>query len=108
MSFAVVCGVLWIVAGGISFWAYVNITKTWASISACIYLVGYIIFVGLFGVVMYQINEYNFFNFNDDSICGNIIKKFKRSSNEFMSYSICGFVLIGTCIICTLASALSL
>jgi len=106
MSFAVVCGVLWILAGGISFWAYVNTKKMWALTSAFIYLVGYLIFIGLFGPVIAQINLRN--SDFSDNICDSVKKKMRRSGDEFMAYSICGFVLIGTSIICTFASAFSL
>jgi len=105
MSFAIVCGVLWIAAGGVSFLAYVNTKNMWILISASIYLIGYIIFVGLFAAVMLQINEYK----NEfDEECPVVKKKLRRSSDEFMSYSICGFVLIGTSIIFTLASLVSI
>jgi len=107
MSFAVVCGVLWIVAGGVSFWAskQEKEKKMWAFISACIYIVGYIIFVGLFGAIMLQINENNH---GLNHFCKDVRKKVRRSGDEFMGYSICGFVLIAGSIICTLASGLLL
>jgi len=107
MSFAVVCGVLWIVAGGLSFWAYINTTKTWVIISAFIYLVGYMIFIGLFGAIMVQISAYNSKYYNYD-VCDDVRKKTRRSSDEFMGYSICGFVIIATSITCTFVSAFSL
>jgi len=107
MSFAVVCGVLWIVAGGVSFWAskQEKEKKMWAFISACIYIVGYIIFVGLFGGIMLQINENNHYL---NRYCKDVRKKVRRSGDEFIGYSICGFVLIAGSIICTLASGLLL
>jgi len=101
MTFAVVCGTLWLAAGGLSFWAFRNTTKQWASIPASIYIVSYMIFIGLFGVIMLRINERNR-EFNDE--CNDVKKKYRRSGNEFMAYSICGFVLIGASIICTVIS----
>jgi len=101
MTFAVLCGILWIVAGGLSFWAYINTTKRWVSIPACIYLVSYMIFIGLFGAIMVRINERNR---EFDNECDDVKKKYRRSGNEFIAYSICGFLLIGASIILTIIS----
>ena len=106
MSIAVVCGLVWMVAGGLSFKAYSvdgYMSKVYASSSLTMYFVGYVIFAGLFGVVMNQINYRNF-NLDKAGHCDNVKKKFRRSGDEFMGYSICGFVLIMTSIICTLNS----
>ena len=81
--------------------ASMEMEKMWILISASIYLVSYIIFVGLFGAIMFQINMHN----SDlDNKCPEVKKKLRRSGDEFIAYSICGFVLIGTSIIFTLAS----
>jgi len=81
--------------------ASVKRERMWVLISASIYLVSYIIFIGIFGAVMLQINWYN--RSLDDG-CPEVKKKLRRSGDEFMGYSICGFVLIGTSIILTFAS----
>jgi len=105
MSFGVVCGVLWIVAGGVSFCASRNEKKMWVLMSASIYLVGYMIFIALFGAVIVHIGWYNH-GFNWE--CPEVKKKFRRSGDEFIGYSICAFFLIGTSIIFTLASLVSI
>jgi len=79
--------------------------RMWVLISASIYLVSYIIFVGIFGAVMFQINARNR---EFDDWCPELKKKVRRSGDEFMGYSICGFVLIGTSTIFTLASLFSI
>jgi len=75
--------------------------------SAILYIVGYTIFVALFGIVMNQINYRNS-SFDKIDRCGNIKKKFRRSSNEFIYYSICGFVFIWISIMCTVGSVYAL
>jgi len=105
MSFAVVCGGLWIAAGGVSFLAYLNTTRMWVFLSASIYLVGYMIFVGFFGAVIIQVSWHNH---QFDEWCPEVNKKFRRSGDEFMGYSICGFALIGTSIILTFVSLVSI
>jgi len=105
MSIAIVCGLAWIVAGGLSFKAYsvMSMSEVYTLGSLVIYIIGYIIFAGLFGVTMAQINYRNL-KLTKAGYCGNLEKKFKRSGNEFMSYSICGFILIIISILCTLYS----
>ena len=108
---AVVCGVLWIAGAVTSFLAYGNVeeleksAKVQSLISACLYFVGYVIFVGLFGAIMAQIDAQNSELNNNAFVCEKVKKKFKRSGNEFMSYSICGFLLITPSIIFTFCSA---
>jgi len=101
MSIAIVCGFAWILAGSFSFLAHSarsNTDKVFALGSLAIYIVGYIIFAGLFGIVMNQINYRNF----NASYC--LMEKFRRSGDEFMAYSICGFILIMISIMCMLCS----
>jgi len=78
-------------------------SKTFALISASIYFVGYMVFVGLFGVVMTNINYRNS-KFDELEPCENVKKRFRRSGDEFMGCSICAFVLIMISIICTVTS----
>jgi len=106
VSIAIPCGVFWIIAGGFSFLASAsgsNGDKRLALISASIYLVTYIMFAGLFGAVMNQVNYRNF-KFDELEPCDNVKKRFRRSGDEFLGCSICGFVLIMISIICTVTS----
>jgi len=118
MSLAIVCGVLWIAGALTSLLAYLNIAeisegtgkfkklaKVKTLISACLYSVGYVIFAGLFGAIMAQIEAQNSELDNNAFLCEKVKKKFRRSGNEFMSYSICGFLLITPSIIFTFCSA---
>ena len=73
-------------------------------VSALIYIVGYVIFVALFGVAMTEINYRNS-SFDKIDLCDNIKKKFRKSGDEFKYYSICGFVAIGISIMHMLGSA---
>jgi len=128
MTFAVVCGVLWIAGAVTSFLAYWNIkenctdpkkseelkesgelakaqAQAQALISTCLYSIGYIIFLGLFGAIMAQINTQNSGINNDLFLCEKVKRKFRRSGNEFIGYSICAFFLITLSIIFTSYSA---
>jgi len=78
-----------------------------ASGSACLYSTGYIIFVGLFGAVMAEINAQNSC-LNRSPLCEEVKRKFRRSGNEFKGYSICAFVLITLSVIFTFYSTFSL
>jgi len=98
MSYAIVCGILWIAAGGLAFFASMKTEKPWIMISAALFFLGYVIFVGLFGAVMLQINEVNK---DMDNYCKEVKKKIRRSGDEFMGYSICSFILIFGAILCT-------
>jgi len=81
-----------------------KLAKVLTLISACLYSVGYIIFIGLFGIIMAQINVQNS-NLNEDSLCEKVKKNSRRSGKEFMGYSICAFLLITPSIIFTFCSA---
>jgi len=50
---------------------------------------------------MVRINERNR---EFDNECDDVKKKYRRSGNEFIAYSICGFLLIGASIILTIIS----
>ena len=51
MSIAVVCGLIWIVAGVLSYMASNRMTQSFSQYPFILYTIGYIIFVGLFGPV---------------------------------------------------------
>ena len=113
MSIAIVCGYLWFSAGKTSLIVYHYIDagdsglKKGALISASMYIFAYLLFVALFGIVMNQINYRNS-RFDKIDLCGNMKKKFRRSSDEFIWYSMCGLVSIWICIMCTVGSAYAL
>lgn len=99
MTYAILCGIVWIAAGGIALFASTNMKKMWIMISAGLFLFGYIIFIGLFGAVMVQVNQFT--NGLKHGACSKVKKKFRRSGDEFMGYSICSFILIFCAIGCT-------
>jgi len=107
ISFAVICGLLWIAAAVASFLAHLNSKKELVLVSACPYSIGYIIFVGLFGAIMAQISAQNSC-LKGDPPCEKVKMKLRSSGNEFMGYSISAFVLITPSIIFTFYSALFL
>jgi len=85
-----------------------NTKKLWVLLSACLYIVGYVTFVVLFAIIMSRINKYKFYIPGHDSICDDVKNKFKKSGTQFMAYSICGFIVIAGCIVCTLGCVFSL
>jgi len=72
--------------------------KIWIMISTALFFLGYVIFIGLFGAVMLQINTENK---DMNRLCKEVKKKLRRSGDEFMGYSICSFILIFGAILCT-------
>jgi len=98
MSYAIVCGILWIAAGGLAFFGSMKMEKIWIMISTALFFLGYVIFIGLFGAVMLQINTENK---DMNRLCKEVKKKLRRSGDEFMGYSICSFILIFGAILCT-------
>eukprot|EP00826_Nyctotherus_ovalis_P050013 TRINITY_DN6089_c0_g1_i11.p1 TRINITY_DN6089_c0_g1~~TRINITY_DN6089_c0_g1_i11.p1 ORF type:complete len:122 (-),score=22.44 TRINITY_DN6089_c0_g1_i11:324-689(-) len=107
--YAVVCGVLWIAAGGVALLAAIKMERVWIWISAVTFLVGYMIFIGLFGTIMVDLNmkrrDLKVEEINGGArYCETEWKKFTRSSDEFIAYSVCSFVFTALSIICTLAS----
>ena len=96
LTYAIVCGVSWIGAGVVSFLASKTLNKMFAQLSLLIYMVGFIIFVGLFGSIMTQINEirHELEDFDAEKYCDEEIKQTKKSGNEFTGYSICSFITI--------------
>ena len=88
LSYAIICGLSWIGAGILSYRVSKNLTKNAAQLPFLLYTVSFIIFVGLFGVVMFRVN-------GRDYIYP------RKSGNEFKAYSICSFLTILPCIVIT-------
>jgi len=123
IAFAVVCGLLWIAAAVASLLAYWSILEGWdntmrmseckksarvqALVSACLYSIGFVIFLGLFGAITREINAHNCC-LSKTFLCEEVKKKFRRSGNEFKGYSICALILITVSTVFTFYSAFSL
>ncbi len=101
MSYAIICGVGWIVAGVLTIIASSKQSKSLALISAIIFTVLYCLFVALFGAVWNSVRK-----IDDDcqaayDECSSFNKHARQSSREFLAYSICSFVLIMAAIVGT-------
>jgi len=113
LSTAIVCGVLWFIAGVSSLAASKEVhcdaasARAGAAISAFVYIVGYVVFVGFFGVIVIEINNRNS-SFDKIDLCGDVKRRFRRSGDEYISYSISAFVSIAICIIYTVGSMYAL
>jgi len=99
MTYAILCGILWMAAGGLAFFASTKMEKIWIMISAGIFIFGYVLFIGLFGPVMVQINAYNKEVLGKE--CTAVKKKLRRSGDEFTGISVCSFIFIFGAIVCT-------
>ena len=106
LTYAILCGICWIGAGGLSFFASMKMDKLFALISGIIFSVTYIIFIGLFGATWKSVKDLEddcpLFEFKSYK------KQAKKSSREFLGYSICSFILILGAIACTLLPAFTL
>lgn len=100
LVYATVCGIFWFTAGALSCQAYAKNNRLCIMIAASLFIIGYVIFVGIFGNVMFHVNYAN--KIMKPLLCPKVFDKFKRSGNEFKAYSICSFILIFISIVCTL------
>jgi len=98
MTYAILCGILWMAAGGIATFASTKMEKMWIMISAGMFFFGYVLFIGLFGPVMVEINVYNKETLGPE--CSAVKKKLRRSGDEFIGFSVCSFIFIFGAIVC--------
>ena len=104
LSYGIVCGIGWLASAGLAYMAYNKSLKKMALYSSISYVVFYIVFIGLFSAVWDSVRKGEK---NCTSDIGDI-KKGKRSSREFLAYSICSFILIAGAIATTLLPAFNL
>lgn len=108
LSYAVILGVCWMVAGGIALMSAMNGNNKLALIAGCIFGFFYLLFVAFFGAIWDS-----HLKIEDDckpifdSACSDVKDSLMRSSREFLGYSICAFVLILYCIIACFLAALT-
>ena len=103
MAFSILCGIGWFVAGILAYCSSKYSKGIYSLISAIIFAVLYIIFIGLF------ISTWKSIRMVDDDCASYLCNKFKkgakRSSREFLGYSICAFILILISIVLTIVPA---
>lgn len=92
MTYAILCGLCWIAGGVISYMETIKGEKMWKIMGLMVFLISFIIFVGLFGAVMIGVKERTYGL--EQNPCKEEEKKLRRSGDEFMGYSICSFILI--------------
>jgi len=105
ICYAVICGILWIVAGCFSFYAYSLLTKKFAILSGILFVSGYIALIILFPLVWTSVQKIEddckpFYDF-----CEAYHKGAIRSSREFLAYSICSFISIFASIVLSFYAA---
>jgi len=101
ICYAVISGVLWMAGGAVSFLASSKASKSLSMIAFILFLIGYIVFIIIFGCVWNSVRKVeddckDFYN-----TCKDYKKGAIRSSREFLGYSICSFVLIMVAMILT-------
>lgn len=106
LAYALACGIGWIIAAVVAVLASVMGNQMIAFAAAGVFAVFYIIFIVLFGLVWHSVRKFNKECLN--KTCKQIKKRGKKSSFEFLAYSICSFVLILGAIICCVLGALGL
>jgi len=91
MIYTVLSGTLWIAGGVLSCLASTKKDNIWTMISAGIFLIVYLIFIGFFGAVMVQINTYNIEVL--DKECSEVRSNLRQSGDMFVVWSVLSFVL---------------
>ena len=92
VSYAITCGLGWIAAGAVAILATVMSMQLIGFAAAGIFAVIYIIFIGLFSAGWHSVRRFDQKCLND--FCRAIRRHGKKSSHEFLAYSICAFILI--------------
>jgi len=100
MIFALVCGIGWILSGLIAFAGSLKPDKLLAITAGILFTLLYLAFIGIFTVVWISVKRVRKNCRFHDKSCNKYMKRTRRSSNEFLAYSICAFVLIIGAIIC--------
>lgn len=108
MTFAIVCGIGWMLSGVVALVAFMKPDKVVALVAAVLFTAVYAVFIGIFATVWVHVRrvrkECPFYT--DD--CKDYKKKTRKSSIEFLAYSICAFVLIFAAILCCLLAVFSI
>jgi hypothetical protein len=104
MSFAIVCGIGWILSGLIALAGSLKPDKLIAIIAGALFTVLYAVFIGVFTAVWVSVRRVRK-ECSYTSVCDAYMKRTRKSSNEFLAYSICAFVLIIGAIICCFFSS---
>lgn len=108
LVFALVCGIGWMASGLVAYAASIQPNKALAMGAGAMFTLLYLVFIGIFVSVWVSVKrmqkDCRYYNNKD---CKDFRKKFRRSSREFLGYSICAFVLIFAAIICCFAGACS-
>lgn len=104
LSFAIVCGIGWILSSGVALGASFQPNKMLGIVAGLMFAIFYFVFIGLFTTVWIYVRRVrtkcSYYN-------GNCKKKMRRSSVEFLAYSICAFVMILLSIVFCFAGAMS-
>ena len=92
LSFAITCGLGWIIGGVVAMLASVTNMQLLGFAAAGIFAVVYIVFLCLFSIGWHSARQFSLRCFTE--FCRAIRWHGKRSCHEFLAYSICGVVLI--------------
>jgi hypothetical protein len=94
LSYAIICGVGWMVAGALALVASSKLNKMLALVAGIIFAVLYCLHVALFGAIWDSVARVEDSCSNFYKSCDEVKAQAIRSSREFLAYAICAFVLI--------------
>eukprot|EP00826_Nyctotherus_ovalis_P027689 TRINITY_DN2166_c0_g1_i22.p1 TRINITY_DN2166_c0_g1~~TRINITY_DN2166_c0_g1_i22.p1 ORF type:complete len:464 (+),score=145.30 TRINITY_DN2166_c0_g1_i22:619-2010(+) len=108
MTFAIVCGIGWMLSGVVALVASMSPDKVVALVAAVLFTALYAVFIGIFATVWMHVRKVRKeCPFYTDE-CKDYKKKTRKSSIEFLAYSICAFVLIFAAILCCFLAVFSI
>jgi hypothetical protein len=100
LAYAIVCGVGWSVIAVAAFISFILNHKKTGIVVTVVYIIVYIIFIGLFAAVWSSAKKMDRECLN--KACKEVRNQGKRSSREVLAYFICSFITIFGAIICSL------
>lgn len=106
LIYSFICGLGWIIAGVLACLGSMRTSKCITLTSMIIFSTAFLAFVISFAIVWNQVLSLRSDCLNDQ--CGQFKDKANGSSNDFLGYSICAFILIPLCISFTLISYFSI
>lgn len=108
MTFAIVCGIGWILSGLVALAAHMKPDKFMGIIAGVLFTVIYFVFIGVFTAVWVSVKRVRDECPLYTSSCDSYKKRVRKSSIEFLVYSIIAFVIIFLAILCCFVGAVSI
>ena len=101
MVYSILCGAGWIACGVLSCLGSMRMSKALTLVSGIIFVVLFLIFIVMFGCIWSNVSD--FYKLLDEE-CSQINDQVRKSSHEFMGYSVCAFIFIPIASLLTILS----